>query len=123
MIITHYTITLKGALKHYFTFDVHTSDDPIYNEYVGEIPPKTDRDKYIYEKDGYLYIQGCRITNNEDGKRTLYSRLLGTGRTNENNESYVDIVFAIDSNGYVICEDHQTTGNQINRFLTKLFGR
>lgn len=123
MITTHYTITIKGALRHYFTFDVHTSDDPIYNEYVGEIPPKTDRDIYIYEKDGYLYIQGCRITNNEDGKRTLYSTLLGTGRTNENGESYVDIVFAIDSNGYVICEDYKTTGNQINRFLTKLFGR
>lgn len=121
MITTHYTITFKGALRYYFSFDVHTSDDPIYIEY-GEIPPKTDRDKYIYEKDGYLYIQGCRITNNKDGIRTLYSNLSGTGKTNEKGESYVDVVFAIDSNGYVVCEDFKTTSNQIDRLMTKLFG-
>lgn len=121
MLITHYTITFKGALKYYFTFDVHTSDDPIYNE-CGEVPA-SDRNKYIYEKDGYFYIQGCRITNNKDGIRTLYSNLSGCGKSNEKGESYVDVVFAIDSNGYVVCEDYKTTGNQIDRFLTKLFGK
>mgnify|MGYP006333435183 CR=1 FL=1 len=43
-------------------------------------------------------------------------------KANDKGESYVDVVFAIDSNGYVICEDYKTTGNQINRFLTKLLG-
>ena len=47
---------------------------------------------------------------------------VGEGKTNDKGESYVDVVFAIDSNGYVICEDYKTTGNQINRFLTKLLG-
>ena len=120
MLTAHYTIRFKGALKNYFTFDVHTSNDPIYDE-CGEMPP-TDRDKYIYLKDGYLYIQGCKITNNEEGVRTLFSYLSGHGKTNEKGESYIDLVFAIDSKGYVVCESYKTTGNQIDRFFTKLFG-
>lgn len=121
MITTHYKITFKGALKNYFSFDVHTSDDPIFHE-CGEMPP-TDRNKYIYEKDGYLYIQGCKITKNEEGVRTLFSYLSGYGNRNDKGESYIDLVFAIDSNGYVVCESYNTTSNKIDRFLTKLFGK
>ena len=120
MITTHYTITFKGSLQHYFKLDVNRDNDPIYGEAM--VMPPTDRNKYIYEKDGYLYIQGCRITNNKDGIRTIHSYISGAGKTNDKGESYVDVVFAIDSNGYVICEDYKTTGNQINRFLTKLLG-
>lgn len=118
----HYKVTFKGYLNHYFSFDVHNEFGSYYND-SGTMPP-TDFTKYVYEKDGYLYIQGCRITNNKDGIRTIYSRIGAYGYNgNDSNESFIDCTFVIDSNGYVIVESYKETTNQVSRILSKIFGK
>ena len=77
-------------------------------------------DKKVAEfkkEDGYLYIQGHRITNNKDGIRTVYSSVMGRAE-----EGYIDVILSIDYNGYVVIAKHQQTNNQVSRFLNKILG-
>lgn len=119
--IVHYNLEFKGYINKIFTFDVRRFDRDIYFESGGET--NTDADKYIYEKeDGYLYIQGYKITNNKDGMRTICSNMNTGGMRNSKDECYVDCVFVIDSSGYVICQKHRHSSNKIDLFLQKLLG-
>lgn len=105
----HITIKFNGYLSYYFSFDV--TDCHIYGDKLDDIVK--------VKEDGYLYIQGCRITNNKDGIRTVYSCCYACG----SEESYRDYTLTIDSNGYVIVANQNITHNQISRTLSKLFGK
>lgn len=104
----HITIKFNGCLNYYFSFDVLTYH--LCPESVDKIVQVKD--------DGYLYMRGCRITNNKDGINTIYSCLV----RNHNEDSYSDYVLSIDSNGYIIKAKTEHSSNKINRFFTKLFG-
>lgn len=105
----HITIKFNGVLNYHFSFDV-----PTYS-----LRPEVVEEIAQVRSDGYLYLRGCRITNNKDGINTIYSCLIN----NHNEESYWDYVLSIDSNGYIIKTKSEHSNNQINRFFTKLFGK
>ena len=116
--IKHYNLDFQGSVIAVFKFDVHES----YNEYDWDNPFHTDINKYIYEKDGYLYIKGCKITNNPKGIEVIWNNL-GDGNIGLNTgESYIDCVFIVDDSGYIICKSHKHSSNRLDRFLTKLLG-
>jgi hypothetical protein len=117
--IYHYTLKFKGSINRTFKFDVRDTHNPldweegIYN----------DLHEYVTEKsDGYLYIQGCRITNNKEGIRTIYQNL--SYNSSRNVESgYVDSNFTIDGSGYIICTYHYYGTNQADRWMDKFMHR
>ena len=105
----HVTITINGYLNYYFSFDI-----PDCNRYPDEVKKIAK-----IKDDGYLYVQGCKITNHPDGIRTIYSCLTACG----SQESYRDYTLTIDSNGYIIIAKRNMTNNQISRTLSKIFGK
>ena len=108
--IYHYTLKFKGSINRTFKFDVR---DIIYN----------DLHEYVTEKsDGYLYIQGYRITNNKEGKKTIF-RNLGYNKDRNIESGYVDSNFTIDGSGYVICTYHYSSTNQADRWMEKFMSR
>ncbi len=70
------------------------------------------------ESDGYLYIQGVKITNNQEGIRTIYSNIYYSADRNVE-LGYVDSKFVIDENGYVICLYHTYSDNKVERWVDK----
>lgn len=103
----HVTIQFNGALNYYFSFEI--LDCAYYPEQIDKIAQ--------VKADGYLYVQGCRITNNKEGIHTVLSCLYSTG----SEDSYSDYTLTIDSNGYVIVAKRNHSSNKIDRFLCKLF--
>ena len=101
------TIQFNGCLNYYFSFEI--LDCHYYGDKIDDIAK--------VKADGYLYIQGCRITNNKDGIRTVLSCLWHTGEE----DSYWDYTLTIDLNGYVIVAKSNRSSNKIDRFLGKLF--
>ena len=117
--IYHYTLKFKGSINRTFKFDVRDTNNPleweegIYN----------DLHEYVTEKsDGYLYIQGYRITNNKEGKQTIF-RNLGYNKDTSIESGYVDSNFTIDGSGYVICTYHYCGTNQADRWMDKFMSR
>jgi len=118
--ITHYTLQFKGSFNHTFKFDARFNDEDIYYQSGGET--HTDLEKFIYFKDDYLYIQGYRITKNENGIRAIQSGLTDGNVGRVTGESFVKSVYAIDNTGNVVCVKHTYSGNKIDFFLSKLLG-
>ncbi len=114
--ITHYHLTFKGYINRTFDFDVDESEIPYTLKYSDEFP------KFQVREDGYLYINDCRITNNESGIKTIRFYMddgnLGGGR----HDTHVYNTYAIDSNGLVILEKHKSYQNKVDRFLDFLCG-
>ena len=111
----HITIRFNGTLNYYFAFDIRHTEAESWDCTI----PNADIERiFKVKEDGYLYIQGCRITNNKDGIRTVYSCVAGGG-----DDCYRDYNLAIDNNGYVIVANRNITNNQISRTITKLFGK
>ena len=107
----HYKLTFKGYHDYKFSFVVHKGYD---------IDFFSDLDDYVYvEDDGYLYIQGRKITNNSDGIRAIRISLATGG---DYRDGYKDIVYSIDDKGYVIVLSNQFSFNNVERFLNKIFG-
>ncbi len=113
--VTHYKLVFKGSINNTFRFDVHKSDEEL--DWV--LGCGTDLEDHIYEKDGYLYIENYRITNNPNGINTIRGNLYDGNIGRDSGESYVDCIFAIDNNGYVICQSHKQSSNKVDRFLSK----
>lgn len=112
----HVTMRFNGCLDYYFTFDIRYTEAEIWDCHV----PNADTERlFKVKEDGYLYIQGCKITNNKDGIRTIYSCIAGVC----SEDCYWDYTLSIDSNGYVIIAKREKSNNQVNRFFTKLFGK
>lgn len=104
-----YTIKFEGSIRRTFNFETQ--------DY------RSDLDDFITEKsDGYLYIQGCRITKNKEGIRTIYSNLSYNLRR-DIEVGYVDSHFTVDPNGYVICTYHHYSSNQADRWMDKFMHR
>lgn len=114
--VIHYKLVFNGSINRTFRFDVHKSEEEL--DWV--LGFGTDIEEHIFIKDdGYLYIEGSRITNNENGIRVIKSNLYDGNIGLHTRESFVDCTFAIDNNGYVICQDHKHSSNKIDRFLSK----
>ena len=65
----HITIRFNGSLNYYFAFDIRHTEAESWDCTI----PNADIERiFKVKEDGYLYIQGCRITNNKDGIRTVY---------------------------------------------------
>lgn len=112
----HITMKFNGSLNYYFAFDIRYKEAESWDCTI----PNADVERIFEVKDdGYLYIQGCRITNNKDGIRTAYSCVAGGG----DGDYYCDYNLAIDNNGYIIIANRNWTNNQISRTLSKLFGK
>lgn len=120
--VYHYKLQFTGSINRTFQFDVRETsnyidwDNGVYD----------DMSKYITEKsDGYLYIQGYRITNNKEGIHTIY-RNLRYNKDRNIEAGYVDANFTIDGNGYVICTYQYSGTNKVDRWMDKFmnkFGR
>lgn len=115
--IKHYKFVFNGSIVGVFQFDVHESD-----EYDWDNPFQSNMDKHIYKKDGYLYINGQKITNNPKGIDVILDNLNDGNIGIDTGESFVDCTFVIDETGYVICKKHNHSSNKIDRFLSKLLG-
>ncbi len=116
-LIHHVTMKFNGCLMYEFTFDIRYTEDEMYNSFI----PNADVEKYFQVRDdGYLYIQGRKITNNVDGIRTIYASIQGRGISHNGEERYIDTTLSIDHSGYVVEAKHTESPNQISRFLTKL---
>lgn len=110
-----YTLKFSGAISRTFQFDVHDTD-----RWEWDAGRYSDLDKYIAERsDGYLYIQGCRITNNREGIQTILNNIGYAGSRNIE-RGYIDSNFTIDGSGYVICTYHYYGTNQADRYMDKL---
>ena len=114
--IHHYTMRFNGYLNYYFTFDIRYTEAEAFD---GEIRNADIMNIFELKENGYLYIQGCRITNNKDGIRTIMSQV----RPGGNGDSYSDLTFSVDSSGYVVLANSNHSSNQVDRFLSKLFGK
>ncbi len=111
----HVKLKFIGRLNHSFTFDIRYTDDEMYDTSL----PNADLAKiFKVKEDGYLYINGYRITNNKDGIRAIYGSLHAA--TPE--QGYVDLTLAIDSYGSVVKVKCTHTQNKAERILNKLFG-
>ena len=116
-LIHHVTMKFNGCLKYEFTFDIRYTEDEMYDCLI----PNADIKKnFQVRDDGYLYIQGRKITNNANGIRTINASIRGRGVSRSGEERYIDTILSIDSSGYVVETKHTDSPNQISRFLTKL---
>ena len=110
----HIKMKFNGRLDYSFSFDIRYTEAEMYDCTI----PNADLERiFKIKEDGYLYIQGHRITNNKDGIRTVYSSVMGRAE-----EGYIDVILSIDYNGYVVIAKHQQTNNQVSRFLNKILG-
>ena len=110
IMITHYIIKFKGNLTRSFEFDV-------CNDWVAY-----DFDKYIYVRDNTLYIQGWRITSNQDAIQEIFRNLRDKETNIDDEKRVVECIFSIDYSGYVICLKSAVYVNKVERFLAKLLG-
>ena len=102
--MVHYRFVFKGYLNRTIKFD------------------GTSSDRHFQEKaDGYLYINGERITNKKDAIRTIYYNS-DDGNLSLHGDAWVDCTFAIDSEGNVICESSRHSGSKFNRFMDWITG-
>lgn len=109
-----YTLKFTGSINQTFRFIVTEENGEDW-----EYGRQSDLDKYVEKRsDGYLYIQGHRITNDIDGIRTIYRNLAYAASRNVGS-GYVDSNFTIDSFGYVICTYHYYGTNQADRYMDK----
>ena len=57
----HITIRFNGSLNYYFAFDIRHTEAESWDCTI----PNADIERiFKVKEDGYLYIQGCWITNN-----------------------------------------------------------
>jgi len=114
--ITHYHLTFKGYINQSFDFDVNDA------EFMYNLKYSDSYRKFQVRNDGYLYINECRITNNENGIKTIRFYLddgnLGGGK----HDTHVYNTYAIDSNGFVVLEEHKHYQSKVDRFLDFLCG-
>lgn len=109
-----YTLKFTGAINQTFRFVVTEESGWDWEDGL-----QSDRDQFIEKRpDGYLYIQGHRITNNIDGIRTIY-RNLSYCASRGVNRGYVDSNFTVDDSGYVTCTYHYYGTNQADRYMDK----
>lgn len=97
-----FTIEFKGRVKHYFKFE-HNNYDAIY--------PKI--------KDGKLFINGYEIWVNPS-RFTYVQQKIMEGLNSD--KKFVDIEFVVDNDGNCVCSKSYYGSNQIDRFMSKLFG-
>lgn len=110
----HIKLTFNGSINRTFNFDIRYTEDEMFDCTL----PNPDREKNLQVKDdGYLYIQGWRITNNKDGIGKIYGSIFCVPK-----EQYIDVLLSIDSSGTVVVVKKDKADNQISRFLTKLLG-
>lgn len=100
----HYRLVFKGAINCVLSFDREMYD--WWNTPV-EI-----------KEDGWLYIKGNRITNNEQSLNNFREGLGNGGRL----ECYVDATYIVDNRGYIICKKHSASSNIVDRFCCKIAG-
>ena len=112
----HYVIRFQGSLNATFTFDDYNYED-MFEDELHDHPIK-------FCDDGYLYIQGKRISNREESFNNFLEGINdgGMGYNNSGNEVYIDATFAIDRTGYITCVKHNHSGNKVDRFFSKLLG-
>ena len=115
----NYTIVFEGVINKTFKFSEHISVEP--SDWIrGE---GTDLSKHVcLKQDGYLYIEGCRITNNPDSIKVIVRNLSDGGHGYNTGVSYIDSTFVIDRSGLVICKKHQYSSNKLDRLFNKLLG-
>lgn len=112
-----FEIKFKGAIEKQFSFQVKAYIDYEWDE---ENPDDwDDLRKYVEVKsDGYLYIQGCKITNDkmsisEIGRNLRYES--GDGI----DYGWVIANFFIDSNNIVTCTDYDTASEKGLKYIHK----
>ena len=113
--ITHYHLTFKGHLNQTFEFDVNDAEFEYNLKYSDSFP------KFQVRSDGYLYINGCRITNNESGIKTIRF-YMESGAFGEVKDTHVYNTYAINSDGVVILESNKHYQRKVDRFLDFLCG-
>lgn len=102
--MVHYKFVFKGYMNRTIKFD------------------GTSSDRHFQEKeDGYLYIDGVKITNKEDAKRTIYYNS-DDGNLSLNGDAWVDSTFSIDSEGNVFCESFKHSSSRFSRFMDMIAG-
>lgn len=111
--VIQYTLKFKGDINRTFKFEVHC--DEWGNDML----------RYVEEKpDGYLYIQGYRITNIPDSKHTILKNLSYNASRNVS-KGYVDSEFSVNLYGTIVCTRHYYGDNILDRGFSKfarLFG-
>ena len=86
----------------------------------------------IIDQNGFLCIDGYKITKNKEGIRTIQNSLT-SARISGSNDLYFKCEYRIDDNGYVILENQTVSGNKgeyltvntfkkIGKFLSMLCG-
>ena len=109
--ITHYHLTFKGYINHTFEFDVDSS------EFMYNLKYNDNFSKFQVRNDGYLYINGCQITNNKKGIDTIRFYMDDGNLSGGKHDTHVYNTYAIDSDGIVILESHKHYQSKVDRFL------
>jgi fibronectin type 3 domain-containing protein len=110
----HIKMKFNGNLNYSFSFDIRYTEAEMYDSTL----PNADLERNLKVKeDGYLYIQGYRITNNKDGIGKIYGSIFCVPE-----EQYIDVVLSINSSGYVVVTKKIKSENKVSRFLSKLLG-
>lgn len=105
----HYKITFKGQIEHTFTLDREIYDNVLLEEFPCKI-----------KDDGWLYINGCKISNNQESFGNFW-RGLEYSEDFDHKEGYVDATFIIDNNGYIVCQSNIHSDIKLGVFLGKIF--
>lgn len=113
--VYHYKIKFRGYIDRTFRFDVYDT----YNPLDWEEGRYNDMDKYVQKKsDGFLYIQGVRITNLPNSIHEIL-RNLSYNNGRDDGVGYVDSDFSINSSGEVVCTNHYCGTNQVDRAISR----
>ena len=110
----HVKLKFTGHLNYSFNFDIRYTEDEMYN---CTLPNADIKRIFKIDEDGYLYINGYRITKNKDSINAIYRSIFVRAE-----EGFVDVTLAIDSNGRVVVVKRKHSNNQMERILGKLLG-
>ena len=117
----HYKVKFDGALKLNTSFTVENFYDPA-NPPLCDFQRVDDMENYVYERNGYLYINGHAITNRADSIGIIWSYLnYRSYPGGYGNGGYIDAYFSITYSGEVVCTYSNKSGCKADRFLSKLF--
>jgi hypothetical protein len=107
----HIKIKFIGRLNYTFKFDIRYTEEEMYDCTL----PNADLERNLkIDEDGYLRIQGYRITDNQRSIGKIYKSIFCVPE-----ELYIDVVLSIDSEGDVVVVKKVKTSNQFDRFFSK----
>lgn len=91
----------------------------INKTYTFKVNCVSETSEYVYVKnDGYLYIKGDRITNDEESIQSIRSILRDANTSNETH--YTEVTFRINDKGEVFRKKHIKANNKFSLMLERL---